>query len=67
MKCPVCEQTTYVLETRGDKRRRECVNQHKFVTQESVVKIGRLSSTKKTAKSTKTPSQKTSLQSVWMR
>lgn len=55
MKCPVCGTWTVVLETRGGRRRRECANLHKFTTQESVVKIGPLSSTKKAAKSTKTP------------
>ena len=56
MKCPVCGTWTSVKATRGEIRHRECANLHKFTTQESVVKIGRLSSTKKMAECTKTPS-----------
>lgn len=54
MKCPVCGTWTIVLETRNGRRRRECGNLHRFVTQENVVKIGPSDSTKKTAQSTKT-------------
>ena len=54
MKCPVCGTPTMVLETRNGRRRRECMNLHRFVTQENVVKIGPSDYTKKTAQSTKT-------------
>jgi hypothetical protein len=57
MKCPVCGTWTVVKETRGERRRRECANLHKFTTQESVVKIGPSASTKKTDACTKTPSR----------
>ena len=54
MKCPVCNQPTRVLDTRGDRRRRECMNLHRFITQENVVKIGPSDSMKKTERCTKT-------------
>jgi len=54
MKCPVCGTWTIVLETRNGRRRRECANLHRFVTLESVVKIGPSESTKKVAGCTKT-------------
>ena len=54
MKCPVCGTWTIVLETRNGRRRRECGNLHRFVTQENVVKIGPSDSTKKTAQFIKT-------------
>ena len=38
MRCPVCDATTVVLETRGGRRRRECFNEHRFTTQEEIVK-----------------------------
>lgn len=37
MKCPHCDGWTEVRETRGDRRRRECANGHRFTTQEVVV------------------------------
>ena len=54
MKCPVCGAWTVVLDSRQGRRRRECANLHRFVTQENVVKIGPSDSTKKTEQSTKT-------------
>lgn len=35
--CPQCGVWTRVLETRGDVRRRECANLHRFLTQEIVL------------------------------
>lgn len=34
MKCPKCQAATSVVETRDPKRRRECVNGHRFSTLE---------------------------------
>lgn len=56
MKCPVCGTWTNVLDSRNGRRKRECANLHRFITQENVVTIGPLSSTNKTAKCIKTPS-----------
>lgn len=39
-RCPVCEAPTLVKETRGDLRRRECFNGHRFTTME-VIKVKR--------------------------
>ena len=41
MKCPQCSAPSRVLETRGDRRRRECFNLHRFTTVEYVVKVRR--------------------------
>jgi transcriptional regulator NrdR family protein len=43
MKCPICDAWSTVRETRQNKRlgyirRRECANEHRFTTQEVVVK-----------------------------
>lgn len=56
MKCPVCGTWTIVLDSRNGRRRRECANLHRFVTQENVVKIGPSNFTKKAAECTKTSS-----------
>jgi len=37
MKCPTCGTWTSVKETRGTRRRRECANEHRFTTEETVV------------------------------
>jgi len=37
MKCPVCGVWTVVKETRGNRRRRECANEHRFSTEEVVI------------------------------
>ena len=34
MKCPKCQAATVVVETRSPKRRRECINGHRFSTLE---------------------------------
>lgn len=34
MKCPRCNAWTFVLETRGERRKRECANKHRFYTVE---------------------------------
>lgn len=36
MKCPMCSKWSNVIETRGDRRRRECGNGHRFTTREVV-------------------------------
>lgn len=44
MKCPTCNSTTRVLETRGTRRRRECAQGHRFTTFEvpaSMLIVGR--------------------------
>ena len=33
-KCPKCEEQTRVLETRKDRRRRICLNGHRFTTKQ---------------------------------
>ena len=38
MRCPICKAHTVVLDTRDEKRRRECFNMHRFTTVETVVK-----------------------------
>jgi len=37
MKCPTCGTHSRVLATRGDRRRRECANMHRFYTEERIV------------------------------
>lgn len=37
MKCPHCGVHTYVLASRGTRRRRECANGHRFNTAETVL------------------------------
>ena len=37
MKCPLCGADTRTLETRDTRRRRECFNEHRFTTVETVV------------------------------
>ena len=34
MRCPACGAVTFVKETRGTRRRRECFNGHRFSTKE---------------------------------
>lgn len=45
MKCPVCQSSSHVMETRetasGPRRRRICDQGHKFSTMEVFAKIGR--------------------------
>lgn len=50
MECPTCGQNTRVIETRGDRRRRECSNGHKFSTLEFAVDGERKISSRKTNK-----------------
>lgn len=37
MKCPECGVWSIVKETRGNRRRRECANEHRFTTEEVVI------------------------------
>jgi transcriptional regulator NrdR family protein len=37
MKCPECGAWSTVKETRGNRRRRECANEHRFTTEEVVI------------------------------
>lgn len=37
MKCPICGVWSLVKETRGTRRRRECANEHRFTTEETVI------------------------------
>ena len=46
MKCPICGETTIILETRNNDntgtvyRRRICTNSHRFTTLEAVAAVG---------------------------
>lgn len=57
MKCPECKERTQVLRTDGSRRRRECVNGHRFTTVETV-QTGRSSSPMKAVKPTSTKPSK---------
>lgn len=43
MKCPECGAWTQVLQTYGAWRRRECANEHRFNTVETLTRVGRSS------------------------